>query len=178
MLGVEVVQSTESKKPAPAAAAHIKEAMLQHRVLMTVDGPACKCPQAQAPYGVCRAGCRPHAGRAEAGTRSDISARASHRQRSSHDEMGRALRICGLQLAFCVTSKAKSQDIKRHARTYTPIVKYQSPQVICMLADGGSPDFLLPLVSGLRDACTCRCCRRASHKRCWRQTRPGSQPCR
>ena len=39
MLGVEVVQSTESKKPAPAAAAHIKEAMLRHRVLMTVDGP-------------------------------------------------------------------------------------------------------------------------------------------
>ena len=39
MLGVEVVQSTESKKPAPAAAAHIKEAMLMHRVLMTVDGP-------------------------------------------------------------------------------------------------------------------------------------------
>ena len=39
MLGVEIVQSSASKRPAPAAAAHIKEAMLAHQVLMTVDGP-------------------------------------------------------------------------------------------------------------------------------------------
>ena len=32
--------------------------------------PACQRPQAQAPHGVCGAGCRPHAGRAEAGARS------------------------------------------------------------------------------------------------------------
>ncbi|CAL5221927.1 g4200 [Coccomyxa viridis] len=39
MLGIEIVQSKASKAPAPAAAAHIKEAMLALRVLMTVDGP-------------------------------------------------------------------------------------------------------------------------------------------
>ena len=39
MLGIEIVQSKASKAPAPAAAAHIKEAMLGLRVLMTVDGP-------------------------------------------------------------------------------------------------------------------------------------------
>ena len=39
MLGIEIVQSKPSKAPAPAAAAHIKEAMLGLRVLMTVDGP-------------------------------------------------------------------------------------------------------------------------------------------
>ena len=39
MLGIEIVQCKASKAPAPAAAAHIKEAMLALRVLMTVDGP-------------------------------------------------------------------------------------------------------------------------------------------
>ena len=39
MLGIEIVQSKASKAPAPSAAAHIKEAMLGLRVLMTVDGP-------------------------------------------------------------------------------------------------------------------------------------------
>ena len=39
MLGIEIVQSKASKAPAPAAATHIKEAMLALRVLMTVDGP-------------------------------------------------------------------------------------------------------------------------------------------
>lgn len=39
MLGIEIVQSKASRLPAPAAASHIKEAMLGLRVLMTVDGP-------------------------------------------------------------------------------------------------------------------------------------------
>jgi len=39
MIGVELVQSKACKTPAPAVAAHIKQAMVERRVLMNVDGP-------------------------------------------------------------------------------------------------------------------------------------------
>lgn len=39
MIGVEIVDNKASKKPAPSAAAHIKEAMVARHVLLAVDGP-------------------------------------------------------------------------------------------------------------------------------------------
>ena len=39
MIGVEIVDNKDSKKPAPNAATHIKETMVARHVLLAVDGP-------------------------------------------------------------------------------------------------------------------------------------------
>ena len=39
MIGVEIVDTKASKKPAPNAATHIKETMVARHVLLAVDGP-------------------------------------------------------------------------------------------------------------------------------------------
>lgn len=39
MIGIEIVDNKTSKKPAPNAATHIKEAMVARRVLLATDGP-------------------------------------------------------------------------------------------------------------------------------------------